>query len=159
MSPFLSIDRLCLFVCRLGVAGLSPLAPGTCGAFVAALLAPLCFLPLPLAARGGVLALIFVLGALAATRVEQILSAKDPGQIVIDELLGMWLCLLPYARPSWRVLLAAFVLFRLFDIVKLWPAKASENWLPGGWGVMIDDVVAGAQTMAVLYILGRCGWI
>jgi phosphatidylglycerophosphatase A len=158
MSFSLSVDRLCLFVCRLGVAGLSPRAPGTCGSFVAALLAPACFLPLPFAARAGALALIFVFGALAATRVERMLAAKDPGQIVIDELLGMWLTLLPHAQPSWRTLLAAFVLFRLFDITKPWPVKASENWLPGGWGVMIDDVVAGLQAMAVLHILGFFGW-
>jgi phosphatidylglycerophosphatase A len=158
MSFSLFIDRLCLFVCRLGIAGLSPRAPGTCGSFVAVLLAPVCFLPLPPAARVGALALIFVLGALAATRVERMLATKDPGQIVIDELLGMWLTLLPHAQPSWRTLLAAFVLFRLFDIIKLWPAKSSEDWLPGGWGVMIDDVVAGVQAMVVLHLLGLFGW-
>ena len=153
MSALLSMNCLALFVCRLGVAGLSPRAPGTCGTALAAVLAPWCFLPLPFFWRGVMLLAVFFVGALAATRVERLLGIKDPGQVVIDELLGLWLVLWPFASPSWKVLVAAFVLFRFFDIVKLWPVRASENWLPGGYGVMIDDVLAGVQALFVLWIL------
>lgn len=155
MSAFLSIPSLSLFVCRLGFAGLAPRAPGTCGSIVAALAAPWCFLPLPLLWRVVVLLGIFCLGALAATRVERLLGVKDPGQIVIDELLGMWIVLLPFTAPSWGLIALACALFRICDIAKFWPVRASENWLPEGWGVMIDDVLAGMQALAALWLL-RC---
>lgn len=63
--------------------------------------------------------------------------------MVIDELVGVWLVLLPFARPGFGLVLAAFAFFRLFDILKPWPVRASETWLPAGFGVMIDDVLAG----------------
>ena len=158
MSAFLSIDGLALFVSRLGFAGLSPCAPGTCGTALAAVIAPWCFLPLPCLWRGAALLAIFFLGALAATRAERILGVKDPGQVVIDELLGLWLVLWPFAQPSWKTIAAAFVLFRLFDIAKFWPVRASENWLPDGYGVMIDDVLAGVQALLALAALrALCG--
>jgi len=128
--------------------------PGTCGTLLAFLLAPLLFLPLPLHLRAVLLAVVFCAGALAAGRAEQILGKKDPGEIVIDELAGSWLTLLPFAEPGWVLGLAAFVLFRFFDMVKPWPVRASEHWLPGGWGIMIDDIVAGALTLVCL--LGLC---
>ena len=86
------MDKLILAFCRLGFAGLSPIMPGTCGSALAAVLAPFLFIPLPFVARIVVLVLVFWIGGMAATRGEQILGYKDPGEIVIDELLGMsWL--------------------------------------------------------------------
>ena len=143
--------------CRLGVAGLSPIMPGTCGTALACLLAPWCFLPLSPWARLGLLALLFVLGALAATRAEILLGRSDPGEVVIDELVGVWLVLLPFAYTTesvpWDLLLLAFLLFRFFDMVKPWPVRASERWLPAGWGVMLDDVVAGCLALVCLTLL------
>lgn len=147
------MDTLILAVCRLGFAGLSPVMPGTCGSAVAALLAPFLFLPLPLWGRALVLVLVFWLGGMAATRGEQLLGRKDPGEIVIDELLGMWLVLLPFARPGWGAIGLAFLLFRVFDMWKPWPVHASESWLPDGYGVMIDDVMAGLQALLVMGLL------
>ena len=83
------MDKLTLAFCRLGFAGLSPIMPGTCGSALAAVLAPFLFIPLPFVARIVVLVLVFWIGGMAATRGEQILGYKDPGEIVIDELLGM----------------------------------------------------------------------
>lgn len=140
-------DELILAYCRLGVAGLAPKAPGTWGTLVGCLLAPFLFFPLPFAWRVAVLLAIFITGSLAATRAEEILGEKDPGQVVVDELAGVWLVFLPYTRPGLWLMLAAFIFFRIFDIFKPWPVKASENWLPGGWGVMIDDIVAGAWAL------------
>ena len=142
------MDAFILAVCRLGFAGLSPVMPGTCGSALAALLAPFLFLPLPLWAR----AVVLVLG-MAATRGEQLLGRKDPGEIVIDELLGMWLVLLPFTRPGWGTIGLAFLLFRVFDMWKPWPVHASESWLPDGYGVMIDDVMAGLQALLVMGLL------
>ena len=132
-------DTCVLAFCRLGVAGLAPKAPGTWGTALACLLAPFVFLPLGMGWRVLALLLLFVLGALAATRAEKLLGRKDPGEVVIDELVGVWLVLLPFATPGVWLVVAAFVFFRIFDIAKPWPVRASENWLPDGFGVMLDD--------------------
>lgn len=146
-------DELILAICRLGVAGLAPKAPGTWGTAVGCLLAPFLFFPLPFVWRVVVLASIFIAGGIAATRAEKILGEKDPGQVVIDELAGVWLVFLPYRDASFWLILAGFVLFRIFDIFKPWPVDASENWLPDGFGVMIDDIVAGLWALLCVQIL------
>jgi phosphatidylglycerophosphatase A len=147
------IDNLALGIARLGVAGLSPKGPGTCGSVVAVLLAPWCFMPLPFYWQIAVLVLIFLVGSWASGRAEQILNEKDPSQVVVDELLGQWIAILPLGAVIniWQ-LLAALVLFRIFDIAKPWPIKASEDWLPGGWGVMLDDLLAGVAAAIVLWL-------
>lgn len=152
------MDKLILAFCRLGFAGLSPIMPGTCGSALAAVLAPFLFIPLPFVARIVVLVLVFWIGGMAATRGEQILGYKDPGEIVIDELLGMWLVLLPFSDPGWAKIGIAFVLFRIFDMRKPWPVHASESWLPGGYGIMIDDVMAGLQALLVMWLLQLVGF-
>ncbi|MBD5538678.1 MAG: phosphatidylglycerophosphatase A [Desulfovibrio sp.] len=150
-------DRCTLAFCRLGVAGLAPRAPGTWGTAFACLLAPWCFLPLGFGWRVVVLVALFVIGGLAATRSETLLGRKDPGEVVIDELVGVWLVLLPFAHAGFWLILSAFVCFRIFDIAKPWPVKASENWLPGGFGVMIDDVLAGLWALVCVALLHAGG--
>lgn len=152
-------DALVLGFCRLGVAGLSPVLPGTCGSALAAVLAPFLFLPLPLPLRIFLLLILFLLGGMAATRAERILGRSDPGEVVIDELVGVWLVLLPFAQPGWWRIGVAFLLFRLFDMTKPWPVRASEHWLPGGYGVMIDDVLAAVQALLVMGALRLLGWV
>ena len=131
--------------------------PGTCGSFAGMLLAPFVFLPLPYWGRVLALALLFVAGAAAGTRAERILGRKDPGEVVIDEVFGQWLTYLPFAALEWPGLAAGFVLFRLFDMTKPPPVRASENWLPGGWGVMLDDGMAALYAMPCLWALLR--WV
>ncbi|MGX7948794.1 phosphatidylglycerophosphatase A family protein [Oleidesulfovibrio alaskensis] len=143
------MDRTALFVARGLGAGLFPVAPGTCGTALGALLAPWLFLPLSFPARLVVVILVFMLGCWAADRAEHLLGRKDPGEVVIDEIFGLWLCLLPFAQVSTQGLVWAFVLFRIFDIAKPWPVRQAESWLPGGGGVMIDDGVAGLWAMVV----------
>lgn len=127
-------------------AGYSPVAPGTAGT-VAAL--PLYFLlknlPLPRYLLSvGVLA---ALGTAAASRVEP-LWGKDPGRVVIDEVVGFLVTLV--SRPKGiKEILIGFVLFRLFDVVKPPPARNLEA-LPGGVGIMADDIAAGAMGALVL---------
>ena len=158
------LDRAALHFARLDPSGLSPKAPGTAGSFFSVLLAPFLFLPFGLPARLAILAAVFILGALAATRAEALLGRKDPGCIVIDELVGQWIAMLFLssfsADSTWcdaAFLLVPFAFFRLFDIWKPWPVHASESWLPAGWGIMIDDVFAGlwalASTSAAHYAL------
>ncbi|MBZ2170762.1 phosphatidylglycerophosphatase A [Nitratidesulfovibrio sp. SRB-5] len=147
------LDRLALEVARVWYAGRSPVAPGTVGSAVAALLAPWLFLPLPLGWRVVVLLAVFFGGAWAAGRAARVLGRCDPGSVVIDEVAGQWMTMLPFATLSPLGVLAAFVLFRVFDILKPGPVGASESWLEGGPGIMIDDMVAGACAAAVLAVL------
>lgn len=146
-------DSCILYFCRLGVAGLAPKAPGTWGTAFACLLAPFVFLPLPPGKRVLVLIVLFILGALAASRAEKVLDRKDPGDVVIDEVVGMWLVLLPFAQPSLELFVVAFILFRLFDIFKPWPISKVEATIPGGLGIMLDDVVAALWALLCIGIL------
>jgi phosphatidylglycerophosphatase A len=131
--------------------------PGTCSSAVALLLAPFLFLPLSFAARCALLAALFLFGSLIVNRAERLLGVKDPPELCIDELPGMWLALLPFDEPSLGLMFAAFVLFRIFDIAKPWPVSASEHWLPGGFGIMLDDIVAGLLAMLGTWLLTVLG--
>jgi len=146
-------DRLCLLVSGLGPIGKIPYASGTWGSAAAVLTAPFLFLPLHPVLRFIILAALFYIGARTATRTEELLHKKDPSHVVIDELVGQWITLLPFASPSTFELVAAFFLFRVFDILKPPPVRASENWLPAGYGVMIDDVLAGIYACLCLTVL------
>ena len=153
-------DKAVLHFSRLGPAGLSPWAPGTAGSFLAVVLAPFVYLPLTLPWRLAVLALLFVVGALAASRAEILLGRQDPGCVVIDELVGQWismLCLGSFSLSSTGkailFLMVPFLFFRFVDILKPWPVHASESWLPAGWGIMIDDVLAGIWALLCVSVI------
>nr|WP_027177242.1 phosphatidylglycerophosphatase A [Maridesulfovibrio hydrothermalis] len=140
-------------IATLGPVGFLPKAPGTWGSAAAVITAPFLFFPLPLPVKLIVLGLLFYFGAKACTAAENDLGIKDPGCVVIDEVLGQWLVFLPFsAVVGWQVI-AGFILFRIFDIYKPWPVKASEKWLKSGWGVMIDDVFAGLYAMLGVWLL------
>ncbi len=130
-------------------SGLAPRAPGTAGTLLAV---PLAWglKTLPPGLFAGVLVAAFLLGVLVCDRVGRRLGVTDHGAMVWDEFVGYWVAvaLVPNA-PGW--LLAGFVLFRFFDILKPWPIGPLEKRLPGGWGVMVDDVVAGGVTAALLW--------
>jgi phosphatidylglycerophosphatase A len=101
-----------------------------------------------LAAQGGrtgvVVAAIGVtaIGIWAASIVARDLGAHDPQIVVVDEVAGILVTMVPMADVSWRAVVVGFVLFRLFDVTKPWPARRLEK-LPGGWGIVMDDVAAG----------------
>lgn len=147
------IDMFALHMSRLWLAGKSPVAPGTVGSFVAMLLAPVVFMPLGIGGRLCLLAFVFYLGGVVASRAEELLGSKDPGEVVIDELLGVWLTYLPFSMLSWEWLIVGFIAFRVFDILKPYPVKSAEDWLPAGWGIMIDDAVAGGYAMLTVWLL------
>jgi phosphatidylglycerophosphatase A len=94
-------------------------------------------------------------GVLASGRVERESGRTDPGYVVIDEVAGQWIALI-HCRFSLTHLLAGFLFFRIFDILKPWPARRLES-LPGGWGIMFDDVAAGVYALLLAQILQ--GWI
>ena len=136
-------------------AGYSPIASGTAGSAVALVILWL----VPFSQLGIILffVAVTVIGTWAADVVEAAGSDKDPGIIVIDEVAGMTLSVLvlPLTVP---VLLVGFVLFRIFDVVKPFPAGRLQS-LKGGVGVMIDDLFAGLYALVVLLVLrALTGW-
>jgi phosphatidylglycerophosphatase A len=137
-----------LVIATVGGVGHVPFAPGTVASTVTALALGV-LTPSRLALLVAVLAVILV-GTWAAQEAERVLGGKDPGAIVIDEVAGMAVSVLAVPLTP-AVLAVAFVLFRVFDIVKPYPANALQR-LPGGVGVMIDDLVAGLY--ALLLVLG-----
>ena len=167
---------LAAFVATGFGSGLSPVAPGTAGSAVGLLLGGILSralaphttslgLALGLLTSGLVVGLV---GVFASEPVCRALGAEDPGCVTIDEVSGQLVAcsaipLLPLRSvPAWAVWLAAFVLFRFFDIVKPGPIRRVQD-LPGGWGVVVDDVLGGAAAGIVLlgagWLAGRLGWI
>lgn len=130
--------------------GLAPVAPGTMGTLGA--------LPLYFAVRGhgpvavlAAAAVVTVLGIWASNVVVRETGDKDPQRIVIDEAAGVLLALAA-APMTWWGVTSAVVLFRVFDITKPFPARRAER-LPGGYGVVVDDLVAGAWAAVFVRLL------
>ena len=131
-------------------SGLSPFAPGTMGTLVAI---PFIFALRSLGAPGFwlVLVLMFLLGVGLCGHVSHKLGVHDHGGIVWDEMVGYWLAA-AFVPLQWPWLLAAFVLFRIFDIFKPWPIRQLDEKVSGGFGIMIDDVVAALFTLIILAV-------
>ena len=149
---------LAVWIATAGGAGYFPIAPGTAGSAVGvALVVGLARLNLnrlwASAILGVAALLLFAVGVWAAGEAEKFFGGVDPGQVVIDEVVGQVITLLLLPHATWKWLFAGFLLFRAFDIVKPFPARQAEQ-LPRGWGIMIDDVVAGLYGLAVLTALG-----
>jgi phosphatidylglycerophosphatase A len=140
----MSLARL---VASGGGTGLLPRAPGTWGSLAAALAG--CGL-LALGGRPALAVAAVVATGAGLWAIPRAGGAGDPGWVVIDEVAGMWIAMLPLPRP-WPVgVLAAFALFRLFDITKPGPIGRLDR-VPGRVGVMGDDLLAGAAAAAVLW--------
>jgi phosphatidylglycerophosphatase A len=132
--------------------GLSPLAPGTVGS--AAAIAIAYFLPWPPYAFALMALAITPIGIWAAGETARQMDREDPGLVVIDEVAGQWLTLAGASALNWKSFLAAFLFFRLFDIWKPFPVNRLEA-LPGGLGIMADDLAAGVYAALVIFVLGR----
>jgi phosphatidylglycerophosphatase A len=131
-------------------SGLAPRAPGTAGT-VAALPLYLLLSALPLAAYTAVVLAAAVLGVLICGVASRRLGVHDHPGIVWDEFVGLWIALWAVpVTPAW--VLAGFVLFRFFDIVKPWPIKAADRNVTGGVGIMLDDILAGVATCGLLHL-------
>lgn len=152
-TPKTTTDHLAALIATAGGAGFAPKAPGTAGSAVGVLV----YVLLNQAGAGAyfvhaILLFIFA-GTLAAQRVETFWG-HDSQRIVIDEVIGQMIAfsLAGTTRLSWTSIFAGFVLFRIFDIVKPFPIRYLER-LPGGAGVIADDVGAGLYALAALTIL------
>jgi len=145
------IPALLKNIATLGFIGYLPIAPGTFGTFAA-----LVFFALlkPSSPVHVLLVILFTaLGCIASSRAEKILNERDSSHIVIDEFAGYALSvlLLPHTLSS---LVVAFLLFRFFDILKPLPIRWIDRTIPGGFGIMADDLLAGVYTNLVMH-----GWI
>lgn len=141
-------DRAALAVASVFGLGRAPIAPGTVGSVGGVALAwGLHALAGPWGVVAGA-ALVTAVGVAAAGRAERILGVTDPGRVVIDEVAGQMVALF-FLSPTPVALAAGFLLFRVFDILKPWPASRLEG-LPGGSGIMADDLAAGLYANLIL---------
>jgi phosphatidylglycerophosphatase A len=135
--------------------GFAPVAPGTAGSLAAIAIAWLLERVYRVTAiEFGVLGLLLIGPAIWAAGVfAREIGMKDPGQVVVDEVVGQWITLAGAMHLNWKSWLAAFLLFRLFDIWKPPPVRQLEH-LPGGVGIVADDAMAGVYAALVLYAAG-----
>lgn len=136
--------------------GRAPLAPGTVASAVT--VAALWLLNLSPIALTAVLIAVTALGTWAADEAERALGGgKDPGAIVVDEVAGMTLSVLVLPQTA-AVLAVAFLLFRVFDVTKPFPANVAQR-LRGGLGVMVDDLIAGLYALLLVIGIRWTGWL
>jgi phosphatidylglycerophosphatase A len=134
-------------IATIGFLGYAPFAPGTFGSLFALILFLLT--DLPIYAHIALILSGTIVGAYASTVAEKALNEKDSKKIIIDEFIGFYVSVL-YLPKSWEFAVAAFLLFRFFDILKpLFIAKL-EKTLSNGLGIMADDILAGIYTNIVL---------
>ena len=132
-------------------SGLSPVAPGTAGSLAAI---PFYLGFQHLSEAGYVLTIVFsfFLGVWATQNATDAIGVDDHGALVWDEFVGMWITLF-VAPPGWLWIVLGFILFRIFDIIKPWPIRPIDRRLHGGWGIMLDDVLAGIFAWLSLQLL------
>jgi phosphatidylglycerophosphatase A len=142
----MKMTRLAVALATVGGLGYSPFAPGTFGS-AAGVGVYLLTRGWPLAWQWALLLVITVVGVWASTEAASHFAREDPGPVVIDEVAGQLATFIGIAQASGRPIdaigiLSGFLIFRLLDIVKPWPANRFER-LPGGVGIMADDIMAG----------------
>jgi len=134
------VTRVAVFIATVGYCGYFPVAPGTVGSAAGLVAYLLVWWSGSALVEAGLIAVLFAAGVWAGTTAERYFGGIDPGPIVIDEVVGM-LITLAFIPVGWSAALAGFFLFRIFDIIKPFPAGRFEA-LHGGLGVMADDAMA-----------------
>jgi phosphatidylglycerophosphatase A len=138
-------------------AGNAPVAGGTWGTLAALPLGYILHITYGVTALWVAAALSFVVGVVVSNRyMAEQCTTHDPKEVVIDEVCGMWM-VLAFVPPTWLGYAVAFALFRLFDIVKPWPISWVDKHVKGGFGVMVDDVLAALLAIAVVMVAAHMG--
>jgi phosphatidylglycerophosphatase A len=155
----LSSTRLAVFIATVGHAGYFPFAPGTVGSAAGLLVYLLGWWAQSVAVEVALIAVVCAVGVWAASEAERHFGDIDPGPVVIDEVAGM-LITLAFIPVSLSGALIGFVLFRVFDVIKPYPAGRLER-LHGGLGVMADDVMAAVYANLSLRLVAWLapGWV
>jgi len=136
-------------------SGYSPVAPGTAGT-LAAIPFYLLLSPLPIVPYLSLTILFIIVSSLVASRADLITGCHDPKIVVIDEVAG-YLVTMTGVDPTPRTIVIGFFLFRFFDVLKPFPANVIDARVPGGAGVVLDDVAAGIYAAVALHLLAR--WV
>ena len=142
------MKRLAVAVSTGFYCGYAPVAPGTVGSALGLVVFGVLRANVSPLVELATIAVLLAVGVWSASMTERYVGLTDPGIIVIDEIVGMLLTF-AYLNVGFGSLVSGFVIFRVFDIIKPYPARACER-LPGGWGVMADDVVAALYAQVVL---------
>ncbi|NUR56630.1 MAG: phosphatidylglycerophosphatase A [Acidobacteria bacterium] len=145
------MTRFAVFLATVAYCGYFPIAPGTIGSAAGLIVYLLVWWTQSSALEVALIVAVFIAGAWAGTVAERYFGGIDPGPVVIDEVLGM-LITLAFIRVGWPGALAGFVLFRIFDVIKPFPANRLER-LHGGVGVMADDAMAAVYANLSLRLL------
>ena len=143
--------RLAVLIASFGYTGYFPIAPGTAGSAAALVLYALVRRAGSPVLETGVLLVVAIVGTWSASTAERQFGRTDPGEIVIDEVLGM-LMTLAFVPLTWTGVVAGFFVFRALDVVKPFPAGAAER-LRGGLGVMADDAICGVYGNIIVRVL------
>jgi len=143
-------EKLITFLATGFGSGLAPFAPGTAGTLVGILIC-LPLIPLPWILRLLLVLALLALSFYVSDQAEKIYKRKDDQRIVIDEIIGFQITMLPVGINVLSIC-AGFVLFRIFDIWKPFPVRNMQGF-PGGWGIVADDVAAGIYAGMVLWLL------
>jgi len=136
--------------------GLLPVMPGTWGSLVALPCAWAIHALSGLAGLAAAAGITFAIGCWAAAKVAKASPVRDPPEIVVDEVAGQWLALLPASLDPLPYALA-FLLFRIFDIWKPWPVRWADSQRHGGLGIMLDDLLAAVYAALALLVLQAIG--
>ena len=137
------MTKLAVFIATVGYCGYFPIAPGTVGSAAGLLFYGLVWWSGSTVLEVGMIVGLFAAGVWAGTTSERYFGGVDPGPIVLDEVVGMLITLAFIPGLGWSGALAGFFLFRVFDVIKPYPAGRFEQ-LHGGLGVMADDAMAAA---------------
>ena len=145
------MTRLAVFLATAAYTGYFPIAPGTVGSALGLVVYALVWWTGSSLVEASLILVLFAAGVWAATVAERYFGGIDPGPIVLDEVVGM-LITLAFIPVGWSAALAGFFLFRLFDVIKPFPAGRLEK-LHGGLGVMSDDAMAAVYANVSLRLL------
>lgn len=145
-------NKLLTLLCTWFYSGLLPFAPGTFGSL--ATLPFVYIIAYYYSITGILLFVVFIslIGIKAADKLSKQMGVEDPRMIVIDEVAGQSLTLL-FAGTNLYLYAIGFILFRIFDVLKPWPVSWADSKVPGGLGIMLDDILAGIIAGAILFVI------
>ncbi|MEO6239166.1 MAG: phosphatidylglycerophosphatase A [Vicinamibacterales bacterium] len=145
------MTRLAVFLATVAYCGYFPIAPGTAGSAAGLVVYLLVWWSGSPILEASLILGTFAIGTWAATHAERFFGGIDPGAVVIDEVVGM-LITLAFIPVSWSGAIAGFVIFRVFDVIKPYPANRLEK-CHGGFGIMADDAMAGIYSNVTLRLV------
>lgn len=143
--------RLAVFLATVAYCGYFPVAPGTVGSAAGLIVYLLVWWAHSRVFEVALIVAVFVVGTWAATHAERYFGGIDPGPVVIDEVLGQ-LVTFAFIPVGWHAAIVGFVLFRIYDVIKPYPANRLEKF-HGGFGIMADDAAAGVYANITLRVL------